>query len=224
MDNNNNIVPSFCSVYIPDKVFFGGYPSSSWFNSLCDFGITLFVDLTTKYEKNHLPYVYSFDAIINHPIRDNSIPYKTENYYKFIVQLASYIKSGTEKIYIHCKGGHGRSGLVIASLMCYLDNMHPIDALKNTTILHSTRKELKAKYRNSHCPDNYVQKQYVIELFRPICIANRNIKNLFEFIHTTRNSSDFENVLTYFRHFYYKHDHKKRILPQYEKKTTQSMI
>ena len=201
-------LPNFCSVYKPGKVYFGGYPSQEWFNKLREFGITLFVDLTTKYEKHILPYTYSFNSTIHFPIRDNSIPYNAEIYSKFIINLSNRILSGKEKIYVHCKGGHGRSGMVIASLMCYIDNLHPVQAIEKTTVLHSNRKNLKSKYKNIKCPDNNNQIQYVMELFNPIFITDyhKKITNLFEFIYDTKTrpiistSVEMETILKYLRY------------------------
>lgn len=157
--------PRFCSVYMKDQVYFGGYPTAEWFEELVDFGITTFIDLTTPFEKRSLPFLYKFPHTICFPIRDNQAPSNPEMFRRFIMKLGQMIYSGKEKIYIHCKGGHGRSGLVIASLMCYLDGMTPHEALDRTTFIHSIRRNMKNKYRNIQCPDNYQQQRFIMELF-----------------------------------------------------------
>lgn len=164
----SSIVPSFCSVYKVNHVYFGGYPTERWFQELRDFGITVFIDLTTPLERRSLPFTYDFASTIFYPIRDNHVPSNMESFRRLVVKIADMIQSGREKIYIHCKGGHGRSGLLIASLMCYLDHLSPYDALDKTTFIHSIRKEMKNKYRNRRCPDNYQQQRFVMDLFRPV--------------------------------------------------------
>lgn len=162
----SSIAPSFCSVYKVNSVYFGGYPSEAWFQELIDFGITVFIDLTTPLERKGLPFNYDFPSTIFYPIRDNHIPSQTESFRRLVIKIADMVRSGREKIYIHCKGGHGRSGLLIASLMCYLDELNPYEALDRTTFIHSIRKEMKNKYRDRRCPDNYQQQRFVIDIFR----------------------------------------------------------
>lgn len=177
--------PLFCSKYIKDIVYFGGYPSEDWFKELIDFGITCFVDLTTNAEKENLEYNYKFKNTIFFPIRDNQAPLVIDNYIKFIIRLSNLIEK-KEKIYIHCKGGHGRSGMVIASLMCYLENMFPREAIDLTTRIHSVRILMKDKYRNRKCPENYKQRKFIFDLFRPIIVSKQDPQNLFEFIQKSR--------------------------------------
>jgi hypothetical protein len=203
-------IPSFCSVYKKDQVYFGGYPTKEWFQTLCDIGITLFVDLTTRYEKQSFPYVYTNNPMpgnvstMSFPIRDNYIPYDTDSFRGFIIKLGDQIQKGV-KIYIHCRGGHGRSGMTIASLMCYVDNIHPIKALDVTTRMHLERKDLKLKYRSLKCPDNYIQRNYVTDLFYPVYISDHFFKkkiafNLFDFITMTKtrpllNTKEHDSVI-----------------------------
>lgn len=182
--------PLFCSVFKEGKVFFGGYPSKDMFEELISFGVTCFVDLTTRFEKQHLSFVYSHPDKLSFPIRDNSVPYNTDAFRRFIVRLADVIHHHQGKIYIHCKGGHNRSGLVIASLFCFMDNLEPIDAMAITAARHTARVQMKGKYKNIPCPDNYRQRQFVIDLFNPIIISkslftNHRVYNVLDFIIAT---------------------------------------
>lgn len=142
------------------------------YDQLLAFGVTLFVDLTTPYEHRHLPFLYSHPRTMRFPIRDNWIPNDQETFRRFIVNLADAVKNHDGKIYIHCKGGHNRSGLVIASLMCFIDNMDPIQAMRRTAELHSARLQMKDKYRHKPCPDNYRQRQFLLSLFQPVHISS----------------------------------------------------
>jgi len=185
------MIPLFCSEYIKDSLYFGGYPSKEWFKQLIDFGITYFVDLTTNAEKNNLEYNYTFANTIFFPIRDNHTPLNLDNYLRFIIQISNLVER-KEKIYIHCKGGHGRSGMVVASLMSYLENMLPKDAIERTTMIHANRILMKEKYRIRKCPDNFRQRKLIFDLFRPIIMSEgvfndeRNRINLFEFIQKSK--------------------------------------
>lgn len=200
--------PLFCSEYIKDSVYFGGYPSEEWFKELIDFGITCFVDLTTQVEKENLKYNYNFRNTIHFPIRDNNAPLVVDNYIRLIINISGLIDKG-EKIYIHCKGGHGRSGMVVASLMCYLENMLPREAIDVTTKIHSVRIQMKDKYRNRKCPESFKQRRFVSDLFRPIVVSKHDPHNVFDFFQRSRtrpirsnNNGEMVNLLQDLRHRY----------------------
>jgi len=64
---------------------------------------------------------------------------------KIVTQLANF--KNHQKLYVHCKGGHGRAGVVVASILCYYYNIEPNRALELTTQYHSQREEMRAKWR-----------------------------------------------------------------------------
>jgi protein-tyrosine phosphatase len=101
---------------------------------------------------------------VNFPIYDNQTPHNRQHFLAFLKDITSYIKND-KKIYIHCKGGHGRSGIVVASLLCLLYGMTPHKALIHCTNLHARRPNLKQKWKNASCPQLYRQQKYVHELF-----------------------------------------------------------
>ena len=65
-----------------------------------------------------------------------------------------------EKIYIHCKGGHGRVGIAVASLLCYIKNISVEESLKLTNECHKKREIMKEKWRNIGSPQTYNQKKF----------------------------------------------------------------
>jgi hypothetical protein len=63
--------------------------------------------------RSYAPYV---DApIVSHPIRDNSIPTPHEMV-TILKTITGAIDSG-RRVYLHCWGGHGRTGTVVGCLM-----------------------------------------------------------------------------------------------------------
>jgi ribA/ribD-fused uncharacterized protein len=72
-----------------------------------------------------------------------------------------------EKMYIHCKGGHGRSGVVVASILCQMGGISPQKSLELTRKYHSRRKVMREKWREIGSPQTSVQKTFVYKFFEP---------------------------------------------------------
>ena len=162
----------FCSYFIKEKALFGGYPTNNSKNELREQGVMVFVDLTTEQERENLEKYFLDDELfyINYPIEDRKIPIDPYDFTIFIAFLAKVIRKlpNKKKIYIHCKGGHGRAGIVVACLLCFMYNMAPESALELTTRYHSERKTMRAKWRTLGSPQTRTQKGFVIRLCKPI--------------------------------------------------------
>lgn len=165
-----------CSYFIKDKAIFGSFPTQESVNELEQEGVRYFIDLTdinteTRIVKYTTKYTY-----INYPIKDNYIPTHCVEYSKFIIRLAKIIKNlpKTSMIYIHCKGGHGRSGVVVASLLCFIFNLTPEQALEYTTKCHSNRRIMRDKWRKIGSPQTYIQKKFIHKFFEPLKIYHSN--------------------------------------------------
>lgn len=167
---------AFGSLLYADSLYFGGYPTKEWFQVLLEKNTYCFVDLTTEEEKiKYELYPYSMDipsdrTYLNFPIHDNQIPDDVEDFKRFIHSLfltLQNLKSG-QKMYLHCKGGHGRSGMVAACLLCIILNIAPENALQLTTLSHSLRENLRAKWKMVRCPQTFRQRKFVMDVFRPV--------------------------------------------------------
>jgi len=193
------MLPFASSVY-DNKILFGGYPNKDWFDILVDNNIKIFVDLTSETEKiNCNLYDYKKDAhdrkdllFLNCSIPDNDIPENINEFKDFIKSLIERILTlkYEEKIYIHCKGGHSRSGMFVASLLCFLCNITPEKSLYITTVAHANRENLRSKWRHQKCPQLFRQRKFVIDVFKPIIITpllfqNKISNNLSSFLNET---------------------------------------
>jgi hypothetical protein len=153
------------------RLLFGGYPSGDRFEQLKSVGVRYFIDLTTPMERKRLPvYNYRDDTIVyvNFPIRDNFIPCNMDMFHEFITWLVftmGVMKEG-ERMYVHCKGGHGRSGMVVCCLLCSLHNLSPERSIEEVTVSHMERPLLTPKWRTRLCPSNEVQRVFVSHLFQ----------------------------------------------------------
>ena len=70
-------------------------------------------------------------------------------------------------MYLHCKGGHGRSSLVVATLLLYLNEEceSPHFLFQKTKLYHQNRSNLKSKYIDIDCPQNLNQRKFIIDMF-----------------------------------------------------------
>ena len=71
---------------------------------------------------------------------------------EFIPKLASVVESPNEVVYVHCWGGHGRTGIIISLLLVALYQLESEQALHLTELYHSKR--VKARL---HSPQTTVQ-------------------------------------------------------------------
>ena len=157
------------SYFIKDKAIFGSFPTQEAVNELERKGVRYFINLTCDYEKKITPYTTKY-YYFSYPINDYHVPKDWYKYSLFIIQISDIIKglNPGELLYLHCKGGHGRSGVVVASLFCYMFGMKPIDALEQTTKSHSKRSIMREKWRKIGSPQTYIQKCFIHRFFSPI--------------------------------------------------------
>ena len=158
-----------CSYFIKNVGLFGSFPSQDAVNELEKNGVKYFIDLTIKDEDKTTPYITNH-TYINFPIPDRKVPEDRKSFSKFIIKITSIIKGldDYEKIYIHCKGGHGRSGVVVACLLCNIFNLTPHEALEQTAKYHSKRSVMRDKWRKLGSPQTIMQKTFVCKFFEPL--------------------------------------------------------
>ena len=186
-----------CSYFIDGKALFGSYPNNkNVYNELVDCGVKYFVDLTTSKEKINLN-VYECENYISYEIKDRYIPQNIYNFVIFIHKLSNIITNlkNDEKIYIHCKGGHGRCGITVSCLLCYIFNYTSSKSLELTNTYHNNRKVMNEKWRKIGSPQTEKQKEFVHRLFKPIYLDNIHIKNTYYPLHNMYNCAiKYDNI------------------------------
>lgn len=153
------------SFFIEKKALFGGYPNLNQVKELKQIGVTWFIDLTNKNEKNIRSYSHLVENWLNYPIKDGNIPENKKNFLIFLLLIQIIIENlkPGEKIYLHCRGGHGRSTLVIACFLSMVLKVPPNEGLKLAKEYHALRPNLKIKWLKEW-PLNLKQRKFV-ELF-----------------------------------------------------------
>ncbi len=154
------------SYFIKDKCLFGSYPNKEQVEELEKIGVKYFIDLTTRWEK--LDRYKCNVNYISYPIRDNNIPNNIDDFLKFLEYLKLIYESldKKEKMYIHCKGGHGRAGLVVCCLLCMIENIDSKSSIDKTTEYHKIRPNIKEKWQKEVCPNNVKQQEFLKSLFK----------------------------------------------------------
>ena len=157
------------SYFIKDRAMFGSFPTQEAVEELEEEGVRFFINLTHDDEKKITPYTTKYTQIL-FPIIDRQVPKDWVAFSRFIIYTSDIIMNllPKEAIYLHCKGGHGRSGVVVASLLCYMFGMTPENALEQTTKSHSKRSVMRDKWRKLGSPQTYYQKNFVHKFFEPL--------------------------------------------------------
>lgn len=122
---------------IPSRLLAGEYPAhfeddaetGRMVRALVDHGVTTFLDLTTTDDglppyEHHLP---SHARRIHHPVPDMDVP-TPAHLATILDELDAALESG-ETVYVHCWGGLGRTGTVVACHLVRTDRVEGTQAL-----------------------------------------------------------------------------------------------
>ena len=162
----NNRRPIENSYEVTNNIYAGEYPrnkdeDSSYvkMKQFESFGITHFVDLTEAGELQ--PYghlLYNGAKYLRFPIKDESIPQSTEIVRGLIAKITKAIKDNPKaKVYIHCWGGVGRTGLVVGCLLGELYKQGYDETLKRLEQLFA----VCPKSAKRHTPETAEQHKFI---------------------------------------------------------------
>lgn len=167
------------SFFIEGKAMFGSYPTQESVDVLEGKGVRCFVNLTHDDETKIAPYTTKY-TYISFPITDYGIPTDQYLFATFIYQLCHTIRNLPEEelVYIHCKGGHGRAGIVVSCIISEIFSVDTLTALRYTSECHSKRSVMRDKWRRIGSPQTTNQKQFVHDTFRECFISNRHVLSM----------------------------------------------
>eukprot|EP01121_Diplochlamys_sp_Union-15-3_P011272 TRINITY_DN3248_c0_g1_i1.p2 TRINITY_DN3248_c0_g1~~TRINITY_DN3248_c0_g1_i1.p2 ORF type:complete len:198 (-),score=25.96 TRINITY_DN3248_c0_g1_i1:655-1248(-) len=132
------------------RVLAGSFPGSQQsLKAIIDAGVTTFVCLVPDNVLKSLGSYLNFLEDYNNQNPEKKIkflPFEIEDFQiaeeasvlVFIEKLTDLLRDG-ENLYIHCQGGHGRTGTIVGCLIGRLYNISPQMALKLTAEYHDQR-------------------------------------------------------------------------------------
>ena len=158
------------------RLYFGPFPNQMMADQLVLEGFNVIVNLTMPNEEPIyvLPYFIHYYCL---PIQDNSYPICHISYCKLISRLKMDFCSG-KKIYIHCRGGHGRSSMTSVSLIANLFSYDLRRSIEYVNESHNQREVLRNKWRKRRSPFNYEQFIFLTKMHKNIYL-NLNHPNKY---------------------------------------------
>lgn len=206
-------INDFACFFIPDKACFGAFPTDQKIQLLHSLGINLVIDLTLPNENKCVPYnKISGIEYLHYPIDDKGIPKSKFDFAIFLHKIMIQLRDYGKKLYVHCKGGHGRSGLFAACLLCLMNGFSSYEAIKHVSLAHSKRKNMKKFWIRSGSPYLYNQKNFVYDIARDY--------HIFQYSNIFENESMLKNYLlnTFIGNIKgYKSDYLKSLREKYYK-------
>lgn len=173
------------SVHKDLNIFAGEYPGAKDVNecmmkvqdAFCSSNIKYFYDLTCEGELT--PYANFLDGnkcYFRFPIPDCGVPANTGIVARLCQEIIYRGENGTKPydgIYIHCWGGVGRTGTIVACLYAYLMknqgmSVEDIYSKSMQQLQDAFSKCPKSKFRVS--PENYMQREFVRKFIENECV------------------------------------------------------
>lgn len=164
--------------FISEQCLFGAFPTQHQILELEEWGVDIIVNLTNVDEKKIRPY-RTRTKVINFPIPDHRVPTNHMEFCALVIHLTKQIDRG-RKIYIHCKAGHGRSGVLVSAILCYKFQLSPQQSFRLTTSYHSTRPvharrpRMNEYWKSKGSPQTQEQKDFVTMLFQPYMVSKES--------------------------------------------------
>lgn len=166
-----NRMPIENSYRVTNQIYAGEYPRNKDEESSLvklqqfgAFGITHFIDLTEEGEL--APYdemLYSGATYQRFPIRDVSVPKSMDDVRKLVKRIIKIVSNNPEaKVYIHCWGGVGRTGLIVGCLLGELCELSYDETMVKLEQLFSVCP--KSAYRET--PETAEQRDFIAKFIR----------------------------------------------------------
>ena len=177
----------FSASLLDGKLRFGRYPTQNEVELLEQQGYGCFVDLTT-WDEGLVAYATASDTIVcRSPIVDQRVPATPDELSRFAEALAlvhGVLAAREVSVYVHCRGGHGRSALFAACALLEQQMLwrserdaQPTDlaalVLARVRAAHQARRVMKPRWRRQGAPQTAAQKLFVHQHALQVAAAKR---------------------------------------------------
>ncbi len=135
--------PSGYSYRVDDNVWVGGYPVWEWkqgarmrqLRQFTDFGINCFLDLARNGEMPpYAPFLPDNIGRCSFPISNGRIPNSIRRVVDMFRSIAEVLTNSPDaKLYIHCVGGVGHTGMMVTCYYIYFKGITADEALPMKT-------------------------------------------------------------------------------------------
>lgn len=103
--------------------------------------------------------VSDWKHVVRYPVTDMSVPASMSDFHDLVRTAAT-----CPRVYVHCRGGHGRSGVFVAGFLLFTGVVDSAaEALTMTYTAHQTRVNIKHSAKRMGAPQNAKQKKFVRE-------------------------------------------------------------
>jgi protein-tyrosine phosphatase len=158
----------FCSQF-DTNAYFGPYPSQEQIAVLeLQTEIDIVINLACGTE-DVLPYMTTRE-LWKYPIRDKGIPTDWKAFSSLIYKLDHELNTNQKKVYVHCRGGHGRSTLLVACYLAFRYSLLAEEAIRIAFKFHNDRVLLRECWRTAELLTKS-QKIFIYKLCSPICFT-----------------------------------------------------
>lgn len=116
---------------------------------------------------NYSYYMYGDDKVkyLHMPLKDMFAPDCDEFRFNVNILLEEMLRG--RKLFIHCAGGHGRTGMYAAVLISLLEGCSPQKALEHTQYRHNARRVLDRRQKHQVLsPSTYNQRNLVLNALK----------------------------------------------------------
>jgi protein-tyrosine phosphatase len=180
--------PTYTSNWVTENLCMGAYPKNRFeVKQFIDSGINTFVCLNGSDKAEFYKYEYYLPKNINFvhkPIEDMSIT-KDEQLLLLCQNIVHRIKINKEIIFVHCAGGHGRTGTVLACVLYLLYKLPFEQILNYLQFTHDQREGCyfsRCYYTGKLSDENPFKDSYVLGQV-PVPQVEKQIEQVKRIIH-----------------------------------------
>ena len=169
MEHNSISLDDFSASLLHGNLRFGKYPKPIELRALEFDHYDTIIDLTSPNE--NLPVYETTSIVVRCPMPDRRIPTNRDRFLSCI-DITIQELGRNKKIYVHCRGGHGRSALFAACVLIRIEYDKQITVresreignkiLKEVREAHKNRRIMDEKWRRLGAPQTRGQKEYVL--------------------------------------------------------------